>query len=171
VVAKKSKASARKKPASKKKAVPSKKKTVAKAGPSHKKKGNGGSPESVVFHYIKGAQFRAIHVDGAIGGPTPNGYIHMAVFSERAPIPQQVEIELTERGSLGQERSRTARTGVVRELEADLFMSAATAEQLRVWLEDNIEKLEEAKKSSGQVIKKGRKKSQRKAKKRRSNGR
>lgn len=56
------------------------------------KKKKGTSPTTapqIRFNYIKSAQFRVIHADGAIGGVTPNGFIHMALFNERAAIPRE----------------------------------------------------------------------------------
>lgn len=98
----------------------------------------------------------------------------MPVYSERAPIPQQVEHDLQSEGIPCRERSRNSRTGIVREMEADLFLSLATAEQLREWLVDKIEALKKAQKFRDEMTKKVQQKSQKqaqkKAKKRRSNG-
>src|SRR3989442_6878794 len=47
-------------------------------------------PQDVTFHYIKSSQFRVVHADGIIGGVTPRGLIHIAVFSERPAIPQVI---------------------------------------------------------------------------------
>jgi hypothetical protein len=44
--------------------------------------------EVVVFEYIKSQLFRVIHSDGAIGGITPTGNVHVAFYSDRAAIPK-----------------------------------------------------------------------------------
>lgn len=102
--------------------------------------------DSVKFHYIKGNDFRVIHVDGALGGPTPQGLIHIAVFSERFPIPLQ-SVHQREDDHFSREPSEiVARDGIVREVEADLMVSANVAKRLVDWLVEAIEKVEELKK-------------------------
>jgi len=96
---------------------------------------------SVSISYIKSAQFRVVHMDGALGGITPTGNIHLAVYSERPAIPQVVVYGVAN-GALGDPISQEGRAGVVRELEADLMMSRAAAEGLRNWLDEQIQQLD-----------------------------
>lgn len=99
-------------------------------------------PESVQIHFIKSSSFRVIHCDGAWGGRSPNGrFIHLALFSERLPIPQQITHEITPEHSLGSEVSRVAREGFVREIEIDAVMTPEIAEALGKWLLQNVEKI------------------------------
>ena len=42
-------------------------------------------PTRVRFHYLKSQLWRVVHVDGAIGGITPRGMIHAALYSEEEP--------------------------------------------------------------------------------------
>ena len=86
--------------------------------------------KSVQFHYIKGNQYRALHVDGAFGGITPNGSIHMAVFNERQPIPQVMEHSVKD-GVLGELNRTEGKSGIVRELDACLYMTLPVAKQIR----------------------------------------
>ena len=104
----------------------------------------------VRFEYIKSNLFRVIHVDGAIGGLTPSGNIHMAVFNERLAIPQQIVIAVNPNGTLGGElkESRVVREGVIREMDADLMMDLPTAKSILKWLKENIEKLENTQKAA-----------------------
>jgi len=110
-------------------------------------------PKEIKFHYIKSQYFRAIHVDGFIGGVTPNLDIHMALFNERSPIPQESVYRITEEGKLADEimDRRKSREGIVREVEADLIMKLEKAQALVEWLEEKIktvrELLEERKKA------------------------
>ena len=53
------------------------------------------SGDRVVIEYIKSQLFRVAHVDGAIGGPTPSGQIHLAMFSERPAIPRRLVARLS----------------------------------------------------------------------------
>lgn len=98
------------------------------------------NPKSIRFHYIKSPQFSTIHADGAIGGPTPRGGLHVAFYAERMPIPTQVEHDLGSDGKLGEEKesSRIVRDGVVRELEVDVIMDLDTAQSLHAWLGNNL---------------------------------
>lgn len=99
-------------------------------------------PESVTFHYIKSPLFRVLHVDGVIGGVTPRGRIHCAVFSERPAIPQSTEQAISPEGQLGDLLRAEGRQGIVREIDADLQLDKTTAVQLRDWLTDRINELE-----------------------------
>lgn len=96
------------------------------------------------FTYEKSAFFRVIHVDGAVGGVSAgNKTIHMAVYSERQPIPKRM-VHLVKQGVLGKEISekRESRKGIFREVESDLVMSVATATAIRNWLNERIAEVE-----------------------------
>lgn len=99
--------------------------------------------EEVTLNYVKSKHFRVIHVDGAYGGFTPGGYIHMTVYSERMAIPRIIVQHLEEDGSLGKEieEKRESREGVVREMETDLIFNMKEAIAIRDWLNDKIEKI------------------------------
>jgi hypothetical protein len=96
-----------------------------------------GPSQKVQFHYIKSTLFRVAHVDGAIGGVTPSGLIHCAVYSERPAIPQITEHPV-EGNVMGEPEIIQGRTGIVRELEIDLMMSREKAAELRDWLSQRI---------------------------------
>lgn len=89
----------------------------------------------VRFHYLKSPAFHTIHADGLIGGLTPRGGIHVALYTERLPIPVQTEHRINEDGSLGPEirESRLAKEGVIRELLVDVTMDLDTAERIHKW--------------------------------------
>ena len=92
-------------------------------------------PKSLKFFYLKNAQFRVVHVDGAIGGITTRGLIHMAVYSERPAIPQAHVQDITPEGTLSQPHDSEGKEGIVRELDVDLMMTKQTAIELRDWLD------------------------------------
>lgn len=100
------------------------------------------------FHFIKSNHFRTIYVDGAWGGLTPHLGIHMALFNERTPIPQQVHHPISSNGELGEEQldQRITRTGVIREVEAELFMTIETAESLATFLKKYIDEAKKVRK-------------------------
>ncbi len=99
--------------------------------------------DSITFHYIKGTQFRVIHVDGAIGSLTPRGLIHAALYSERAAIPQMM-VHPIEGGQLGPATDVVSRPGLVRELEASLMLDLNAAVSFRDWLSTRIDELKAA---------------------------
>lgn len=95
----------------------------------------------IQFHYEKSKFFRVVHVDGAAGGLSPgNRQIHMAVFSERTPLPRSMT-HLIVNGELGAEieSKRDMKTGAFRELESDLVMTIDVAVAIRDWLNAKIE--------------------------------
>ncbi|ODR94224.1 hypothetical protein AUC69_03490 [Methyloceanibacter superfactus] len=106
------------------------------------------APPRVRFYYLKSTQFRAIHVDGAIGGITPRGLIHASVYSERPAIPQSQEHEVAPEGRLLDPIDTEGKLGIVRELDVDLIMSKQAAAELRDWLTKRIEELDEIQKKS-----------------------
>lgn len=98
----------------------------------------------VEFDYIKSNFFRVVRSDGAFGGLSPNGAIHMGIYSERHPFPQKV-VHPIESGRLGGEirEKRVGRAAVVRELEVDVVMEIGQAIALRDWLNDKLKQYEE----------------------------
>lgn len=105
--------------------------------------GNGGDRKSVTFHYLKAPDFRTIHVDGVIGGGTPQGSMHMSFWAQRPAIPREVVFEIEVDGKkLGKEQHRVGREGIVRELQIDAMLSIAAAKEIRDWLTQNIERVE-----------------------------
>ena len=102
-----------------------------------------GGPPLVAFDYIKSQFFRVVHLDGAIGGVTPNGSLHISLFSERPAIPQREARRLNADGSLGElviEESRI-RDAIVRELDVDVIMSLPVAEALAAWLNERVSEM------------------------------
>jgi len=110
------------------------------------------SPESatsenrVKFRFFKSTAFRAIHVDGAWGGVTPRGDIHMVLYNERPSIPDATFNVLTPEGRIGNEIPGSAEgsDGIVREVEVDAIMTLNTAKALHAWLTNKINYLENA---------------------------
>jgi len=117
-----------------------------KSLPMTDKKGELLTDGEIEFHFEKSNFFRVIHVDGAFGGISPGTQmIHMSIFSERQPIPKKV-VQKIQHGVLGAEilEKRESRSGIFRELEADLAISLDVAVALRVWLDQRINELQQA---------------------------
>ena len=98
----------------------------------------------VEYHYIKSNHFRVIHADGALGGVTPRGYVHLAFYNERPAIPRKGIRKLSEDGShLEQEVYVEGFKDIVREIEFDVLIDENAARELHDWLNRQIENLEE----------------------------
>jgi hypothetical protein len=109
--------------------------------------GNGQLIQEVTADYIKGAFFRVIHADGVIGGPTPQGHMHIVFYSERPPLPRRLVQPITSTGQLGPpipEKSVIRDTTVVREMDIDVIMTYAVAQSLYQWLGANLEQFRKA---------------------------
>ena len=114
-------------------------------------------PESVEFHYVKSNGFRVVHADGVWGGPTPRGYITMSFYSERAPIPRKISLELkppepnSSNRILGQEIVRDSKDGLVREVEVEVMVDLEMAKSLLKWLRGKVRVLEGQDKTKGKA--------------------
>lgn len=99
----------------------------------------------IEYHFEKSHLFRVVHVDGAVGAISPgDSFIHMSVFSERAPIPKRMVHALQPDGIVGPENreKRDVRPGAFREMEVDLVFNLETAVRLRAWLDHTIQELQ-----------------------------
>lgn len=113
--------------------------------------GNGPTDGSTVaFDYIKSPDFRTVWADGAIGGITPSGLIHFAIYAERPAIPRRQVFELTDEGLAGQKlgaeiiEKRITRDAIVREIPVDVMISVSVAESLAQWLIQQVEAVRRA---------------------------
>jgi hypothetical protein len=118
--------------------------------------GKAAEPVRLQFHYIKGPSYHEVACHGAIGGPTPQNKIWMALFSERYPLPRVVEFQVASpaEGSSTtvsfDERSAMpthieTRSGIIRHVEFSTYFDLETAERLRDWLNTQIAQLSEHK--------------------------
>jgi hypothetical protein len=105
---------------------------------------------AVTFHYIKSQNFGVMHVDGIVGTITPQGLIHMAVFAERAAIPQTAVHEIDAKGTLSAlPVETTSKPGIVREMSADLIFSPIVARAIANWLGDKLKEYDTLTKPGG----------------------
>jgi hypothetical protein len=99
-----------------------------------------GSSKTIKINYLKTNDFREVACDGVLGGPTPQGKVWLAFYTERFPIPKIVEHSLLEKGQEGQFSIEgdpvviDTREGILRNMEFGVYMSFAAAEQLRDWI-------------------------------------
>ena len=105
-----------------------------------------GEAPTVDIHYIKPTAFREAACDGVIGGPTPNGKIWLAFYSERFPLPRimrQTLVKQDGEASLRFDASVPAtviesRQGIIRSVEFGAYLTLETAKQLHAWLGEHI---------------------------------
>lgn len=98
---------------------------------------------ALTAHFIKSNEFRVIHCDGALIGPSPSGKtMHVTLFSERIPIPILVNYEISSDNAVGKELNRVARHGVVREVEVEVVLSIETAIKVADLIRDKVAELE-----------------------------
>ena len=107
-------------------------------------------PASTVdLNYLKSPNFREVSSDGIVGGPTPNGKVWVAFFTERYPLPRIVRHALVETDVAGQFRLDDSipaqpidgRAGIVRNVEFGVYLSVQGAKDLRDWLNKQIDSI------------------------------
>jgi hypothetical protein len=102
----------------------------------------GPGEDEVAFDYIKAHDFRVIWADGVVGGLTPHGNVHCALYAEREALPRRQVFKIdADNGRLGPEvlEKQISRGSVVREMACDLFLSPQAAEDLAHWLLSQVE--------------------------------
>lgn len=83
---------------------------------------------------------RTFKVDGAWGGVTPQLSIHIALYSERWSVPSETLVTIPRDASSYKDvavQSPEERV-IIREIEADVFLSEDAAIAVRDWLNDRI---------------------------------
>lgn len=106
---------------------------------------NGPVDENIelIINYVKSNYFRVIHADGAWGGLSPSGDIHIAFYNERAAIPDRSKITVSEQASRTVKPEEFEATSQhVREVEVDVIVDLNTAISLRSWLDGKIKSLQ-----------------------------
>tara|TARA_R110002073_G_scaffold105202_2_gene238076 strand:- start:115 stop:495 length:381 start_codon:yes stop_codon:yes gene_type:complete len=107
------------------------------------------SEREVAFDYVKSHDFRVVWADGAVGTLTPNGLVHFALYAERQAIPRRQVFEIVPvdetTGTLGKEvmEKQISRGSIVREMSCDVFLSTESAENLALWLLEQVARAEE----------------------------
>lgn len=102
---------------------------------------------TVDVNYIKSAQFREVSADGVMGGPTPEGKIWLAFYTERFALPQIMRHRVTEGGNgltISDEGEQIqGRNGIVRNVEFGLYLSVEEARGLAEWINTTLREIEE----------------------------
>jgi len=102
--------------------------------------------DEIAFDYIKSSDFKMIWADGAVGGLTPSGNMHVAFYSERNAIPKREVFKIdNDAGEVGEQvDSKTiSRNSIVREMSCDLVLQPKVAKALADWILEYLELIEE----------------------------
>ena len=108
---------------------------------------NGGHPRhEIAFEFIKSEFFRVVHADGMLGGPTPQGHMHIVFYSERPPIPKRMVHRVGPTGELGEviPDQIVVRDALIREMDVDVIMTLAVAENFHQWLGQRLDEIKKA---------------------------
>ena len=104
--------------------------------------------EKLKFKYLFDKSYNPVYCTGGFGGLTPRNEIVLNFFMERHPIPYSETRAINLDGSIGpvlsmkpKEDENTAK--VIRYVESGIIMDIQTAKEIRDWLNNNIEELEE----------------------------
>jgi hypothetical protein len=96
----------------------------------------------ITFQYSECEGFRTSHVDGVLGGGTPQGNVYLAFYLERAENPESETIKVLQNGNLGDLVRRKGTFGVRRELQTAIILNVPTAKALVQFINDKITELE-----------------------------
>lgn len=99
------------------------------------------NPNHIDIYYEKNPTYKTMYVDGLIGGKTPTGSINMNFYSTRNFIPKSVRHEV-DGGLLRAEgvNSKDSKFGIIREIEAGIYMDEKTATDIYEFLKRVLNK-------------------------------
>lgn len=97
---------------------------------------------TITFHLIKTPSYHTHHVDGVIGGFTPNDGVSLEFFTERGTIPQTVTYQVNADGTLGTMVGKTGKEGIVREIQTGVILDLEGLKSLHEQIGQMIEQLE-----------------------------
>jgi len=93
------------------------------------------------FKYIIPDHIKDCYVNGAWGGITPRGEIHMHPYSERHPIPMEHIYDIGKKGSMAEPGKTIKGADAVRVVQSSLIFDVQTAINIRNWLDGMISML------------------------------
>lgn len=101
------------------------------------------------FIYKFPEDYNPKYVNGAYGGVSPSGEIVANFYLERIPIPNKVEQEVKENGSLGAEirtEPESHKRNLIRFVETGVVFDLRHAKEFYLWLGTKISELEQIEK-------------------------
>jgi len=98
----------------------------------------------VETHYIKNHDFKTVEGSGVFGGLTNNGQINMNFFTDRAPIPKKIVLEVDpQTGKIVNEIERDSKEGIIREVQFGVLLNVDTAKKIIDWLNQKIDEFDQ----------------------------
>lgn len=97
------------------------------------------------INFIKNSDFKTVQGNGVFGGLTNTGQINLNFYTDRAPIPQKITLDIDPKdGNIKGESGRESKEGIIREVHFGVLMDINTAKSVVEWLQEKISKLEQA---------------------------
>lgn len=93
--------------------------------------------DSATITYVKSNNFRVVFAEGAYGGISPRGRISFAFYNERQALPRSSELRILPDGSASETTTEQV-SDIVRELEVEMVMDLAEAEEFSKWLAEKV---------------------------------
>lgn len=104
-------------------------------------------PTTVRFRFTKADGHKTVAANGAWGGATPSGEIHVHLYLESPEVPAETEAPIGPSGPLQEKLPGNGETIVVeREVQVSVVMSAPKARDLALWLIRKCDELDEVRK-------------------------
>lgn len=97
---------------------------------------------TVTFHYEPSVHHRIIHVDGALGGPTPKGLLAVNLYSERFPVPTEATHSIVGTKVSSEMDDAKVIQGILRQVDITALMTADVARAIAEWLLTRADELE-----------------------------
>lgn len=101
------------------------------------------SKETLDIFHVPSPGYQTYHADGALGGITPQGKIHISFYLEHGPIPERVKVEVKEDGSISDPIETEGKNGVIREMHCAVVMNLNVAETLIDYLGRIIQEIKQ----------------------------
>jgi len=104
--------------------------------------------QDITFKYIFADDYNPEYANGVLGGPTARGEIVMHFYQERHAIPRETRHAIDAQGHLGEALQRSPEPDgggamAVRVIRCGVTMSLAHARELRAWLDQIIQGMEQ----------------------------
>ena len=97
----------------------------------------------IQFKYVIPEQLPDCYTNGAFGGVTPRGEIHIHFYSERNPVPKEAVASIEKKDGSIKKIEEITGSDVIRLVQASLVMDVNTAVSIRNWLDDRIKNVHE----------------------------
>lgn len=99
------------------------------------------SLSEISINYRKIEDYRILHVDGAMAGITPRGYINLELYTERGAIPRSMLHPIVDGKKIGSGTHPDGMGGVLRLIHTGIVLDLGAAENLLTLLRQKMDEL------------------------------